>query len=322
MCASLGEPPVGGFRMVAGLCLFVDERGNGSSRVVFLPGAGSMGLDLLPLHERASRTWTSLVYDRAGTGWSQRVPLPRSAHAVTEELRTLLATTGDGPVTLVGHSLGGLYARHFANRFPHDVAGLVLLDPAHEDYDASMPTELTQMRSQNRMLATLARVLDLATRTRPSRALLGLLPAVRHYQRLYRSLFEQEMADWQPDIREALVTAHTSLDGLAVGLRESRNVDDLYDEVRQEGGMPDVPTVILSSTGTDAFRDAVSSGESPDLIEAESAAKLGLYQRLATTVSRGEVRPVEGGHVTLPYRHGGQVIQAVTDVTSGAHPTA
>lgn len=52
MCASLREPPVGGFRMVAGLRLFVDEDGDGSSRVVFLPGAGSMGLDPLPLHER------------------------------------------------------------------------------------------------------------------------------------------------------------------------------------------------------------------------------------------------------------------------------
>lgn len=35
---------------------------------------------------------------------------------------------------LVGHSLGGLYA----SRFPTDVAGLLLFDPAHEDYNASM----------------------------------------------------------------------------------------------------------------------------------------------------------------------------------------
>ncbi len=42
------------------------------------------------------------------------------------------------PYLLVGHSLGGFYARHYAHRFPGEVAGLVLLDLAHEDYDESV----------------------------------------------------------------------------------------------------------------------------------------------------------------------------------------
>ena len=40
------------------------------------------------------------------------------------------------PYLLVGHSLGGLYARHYATRFPGEVAALLVLDPAHEDYDS------------------------------------------------------------------------------------------------------------------------------------------------------------------------------------------
>ena len=81
-----------------------------------------------------------MLYDRAGTGWSDRVELPRSSAEVTDELRNLLRAAGvPAPYLLVGHSLGGLYARHYAQRFPGEVAGLLLLDPAHEDYNAYMP---------------------------------------------------------------------------------------------------------------------------------------------------------------------------------------
>ena len=70
------------------------------------------------------------------------VDLPRRSAEVIDELRALL-TVADVPAPyLVGHSLGGLYARHYAQRYPGEVSGLVLLDPAHEDYNAYMPKDL------------------------------------------------------------------------------------------------------------------------------------------------------------------------------------
>ncbi len=88
----------------------------------------------------------SADYDRAGSGWSDPVKLPRTSTQVTDELRELLRVAGvPAPYLLVGHSLGGLYARHYAVRFPDEVAALLLLDPAHEDYNAYMPQELTKM---------------------------------------------------------------------------------------------------------------------------------------------------------------------------------
>lgn len=280
-------PPVGEFRSVGGVRLLVDQRGAGSPTVVFLPGAGLTGLDYLPLHQSAAASWSSLVYDRAGTGWSGQVALPRTALAVTDELHELISIGAMAPVVLVGHSLGGLYARHYATRFPADVVGLVLLDPAHEDYDAYMPAELTAMRSGNRLFALLNVVVDVALRTAPTKSLLSRLPQIRHYQHLYRALFAHEMAAWSPEVRDPLVNQHASLDWLATGLRESRGIDDLYREVHNAGPMPEVPLVILSSTGTDAFRDAVSSGESPELLQAESEAKLRLYHHIASSVTRG-----------------------------------
>src|SRR5262249_26279034 len=76
---------------VGGLRLFADQLGGGSPTVIFLSGGGTVGLDYLNVHERVARFTTSIVYDRAGTGWSQRVPLPRTAARITDELRALLA---------------------------------------------------------------------------------------------------------------------------------------------------------------------------------------------------------------------------------------
>lgn len=307
-------PPVGEHRVVGGIHLFVDTRGEGSPTVVTLPGAGLAGLDYLLIHEGAAASWSSMLYDRAGTGWSDHVKLPRTAGAVTDELHDLLSSSVQGPVVLVGHSLGGLYARHFARRFPETVQGLVLLDPAHEDYDAYMPAELTAMRSGNRLFALLNVLADVALTTRPTKALLGLLPPVRRYQQLYSKLFSDEMTSWEPHMRETLVRQHASLDWLAVGLRESRDIDDLYREVRDVGPMPDVPLVILVSTGTDGFRDAVSSGESPELLQAEAEAKLQLYGDIASSVTRGRVLSVDGGHLTMPFRHAEHVIDAIREL--------
>jgi pimeloyl-ACP methyl ester carboxylesterase len=45
----------------------------------------------------------------------------------------LLQTSQPLPYVLVGHSLGGVFARLFYNTFPEDVGGMILMDAAHED---------------------------------------------------------------------------------------------------------------------------------------------------------------------------------------------
>src|SRR5580658_551011 len=132
-------PPIGRLYEVGGRRFALDRRGSGGPSVVFLPGAGLIGLDFLNIHEAIARVTTSVVYDRAGTGWSDAIRLPRSAADAAEELRALLEVAGvPPPYILVGHSLGGAYIRRFAQLFPQDVAGLLFLDPAHEGY-ATMP---------------------------------------------------------------------------------------------------------------------------------------------------------------------------------------
>jgi pimeloyl-ACP methyl ester carboxylesterase len=82
-------------------------------------------------------------YDRAGFGWSDSGPMPRTAGRIAGELRTLLDRGNVAPpYVLVGHSYGGLVMRIFAARYRPDVVALVLVDPAHpEDWVNPAPKE-------------------------------------------------------------------------------------------------------------------------------------------------------------------------------------
>ncbi len=74
------------------------------------------------------------AYDRAGSGRSSAGPPPRSMDAEVADLHALLAAANiPGPIVFVGHSLGGIYARLYVQRYPDSVAGLLLLDPTDED---------------------------------------------------------------------------------------------------------------------------------------------------------------------------------------------
>jgi pimeloyl-ACP methyl ester carboxylesterase len=75
------------------------------------------------------------AYDRAGLGWSDPAPGPRTIDDRATELRAMLQAAGlPAPYVLVGHSYGGLVVRRFAALFPRDVAGLVLIDAVEEAF--------------------------------------------------------------------------------------------------------------------------------------------------------------------------------------------
>lgn len=82
------------------------------------------------LQRALAPSYRVVSYDRAGLGWSDLGPMPRTADRIVDELHTLLGRAAiPPPYILVGHSFGGLTMPLFAARFPGEIAGMVLVDP-------------------------------------------------------------------------------------------------------------------------------------------------------------------------------------------------
>ncbi|GAB2875794.1 alpha/beta fold hydrolase [Streptomyces mayteni] len=292
------SPPLGRFHEVGGRRLLLHRAGAGSPSVVFLAGGGTVGLDYWGVQERAAKLTTSVLYDRSGTGWSEGAGSQPSLAEVTDELRELLRVAAvPGPYVLVGHSLGGLHARLFATRFPGEVAGLLLMETDHEEYDAHMPRELTERWA----------AFD------PDEAMPDELPA--EAVALYRELFGRMTADWPAGMREPLIDRHVSPEWIRAGFAVAAHRSRFLDEIRRAGPLPDVPLIVLTATGVDDFKRAVSTGESEELLRAEIDGKRRLYDTLAASVPRGENRLVAGaGHASLHWTHREAVLDAIRDL--------
>lgn len=85
----------------------------------------------------------TLAYNRAGYQGSDAAQGRRDSTTIVAELRGELQRRGIAPpYVLVGHSLGGLYMQYFARQFPHEVAGLVLVDSTHWDEQLRMGADI------------------------------------------------------------------------------------------------------------------------------------------------------------------------------------
>jgi pimeloyl-ACP methyl ester carboxylesterase len=112
--------------------LHVLESGERSGAPTVLLEAGLMStiLSWSNLQQELSRSFRVVSYDRAGLGWSELGPMPRTSDRIVDELRELLRRAGIAPpYVLVGHSFAGLTMPLFAARFPEEIAGMVLVDP-------------------------------------------------------------------------------------------------------------------------------------------------------------------------------------------------
>jgi pimeloyl-ACP methyl ester carboxylesterase len=105
--------------------------GEGTPTVVFDAALGASSLSWSLVHPTVARLTRACAYDRAGFGWSDAGPLPRTAGRIADELHQLLRNAEvPAPYVLVGHSYGGMVMRLFASRHAEEVAALVLIEPA------------------------------------------------------------------------------------------------------------------------------------------------------------------------------------------------
>lgn len=145
---------------VGGERLHISCVGAGSPTVVLDAGLGGSSLDWSLIQPELGRSTRVCAYDRAGMGWSDPGPQPRTPRRIADELHTLLTNAGVvGPYVLVGHSLAGKNVRLFAQQHPEEVAGMVLVDARSEYVDANTsPAEQQAFQQALAAQASLFRV--------------------------------------------------------------------------------------------------------------------------------------------------------------------
>jgi pimeloyl-ACP methyl ester carboxylesterase len=139
--------PPGQLVDVGGYRLHLNCTGKSGPAVVLIAGRGDFSFDWGLVQPDVSRFTRACSYDRAGLAWSDPGPTPRTMRQEAYELHTLLkAARIEAPYVLVGHSVGGLIARVYAEQYPREVAGMVLVDPTHEDTTLMYQGKLVRVR--------------------------------------------------------------------------------------------------------------------------------------------------------------------------------
>jgi pimeloyl-ACP methyl ester carboxylesterase len=115
------------------------QAGTGARAVVLEAGLNNAAtswdrvLPLLAPHVRV------VAYDRAGLGGSAPAPGLVTIDRQIDDLASVIAGLGAGPCVLAGHSWGGILVQLLAFRRPDLAAGLVLVDPGHEEMNSALP---------------------------------------------------------------------------------------------------------------------------------------------------------------------------------------
>jgi len=178
-----------------------------------------------------AKTTRVCAYDRAGRGWSDPSPAPHDARHIAAELHALLINASiEPPYVLVGHSFGGLVTRLYADQFPDQVAGMVIIDGGQPDIrSARFPAEAREKTSAEERFMTVA----------PLLARLGLFRLVGTppdtdlppQQRAEFAAFYASTALWDSMYAEQLVAMPTT-----------------DEQVRQTGSLGDRPLMVVNGS--------------------------------------------------------------------------
>lgn len=130
---------------VGGYELHLRIQGSAEPTVVIDSGCGGTAAEWEFIQRQVARVTRVIAYDRAGCGQSDPGSLPRTCLQIATELERLLAAAEiEGPLVLLGQSLGGMNIRMFASRNLDRVAGMILVDAAHENAFRRLPHAYVQ----------------------------------------------------------------------------------------------------------------------------------------------------------------------------------
>ena len=159
--ASSSNPaPAGRTYQVNGHRLYLNCVGTGEPTVVLFNGLGERTPSWAWVQRSLSSKTRVCAFDRAGQGWSGAAAGRQDGHELASDVHGLLmAADISGPYVLAGHSTGGTYALVYAAQYPHEVAGVALIDSATPyQFDLpDYPTFYSVWRRASGLLPSLSR---------------------------------------------------------------------------------------------------------------------------------------------------------------------
>jgi pimeloyl-ACP methyl ester carboxylesterase len=147
--------PLGKMVDLGGYRIHLYCTGSGKQTVMLSPGGGDFSFAWYLVQQRLQNSARVCSYDRGGSAWSDPGPQPLTLRQEAYELELALKLSGEkGPYILAGHSIGGLVVRTFAEGYPDETSGIVLVDAPSPDGTMGYYGKLVRVR-------------DLAKRTIP-----------------------------------------------------------------------------------------------------------------------------------------------------------
>ena len=227
-------PPPGQLVDVGGHRLHVWCTGAGNPAVILESGLAGSTAGWGFVQPEIARFTRVCSYDRAGMGYSDPGPSPRTARRIAGELNTLIDRSGiTVPVVLVAASSGGFDVRVFSSDHPDRVSGLVLVDASHEDQAHEVP----RLARWVPLLSSLGifRLLGVSFDLDPSL----LAPPVQAFARAtrFRAAGYQAAADEIIHIRESASEVRTSRRKLAIPVvvvTGARNADATWRQLQRD----------------------------------------------------------------------------------------
>jgi pimeloyl-ACP methyl ester carboxylesterase len=280
----------------------IDCSGQGSPTVVLESGSGGPSLDWLMVQAEVAKFSRVCSYDRAGYGWSDSGPEPRSSLQIAHELKQLLQAAGEkGPYLLVGHSMGGYDIRVYTGQYPDDVAGVVLVDASHEGQDLRAPESIRKWSQDYRKHPGWKKLKYFFQLHLGWARLTADLDAPEFWPKAFRD--EEEFLTLPTKHQFATIDEDQVFSTLSAA------------QVRSAGNLGDRPLIVLTATRQD---DVPPEIPAKDARAEEDLWVHQLQPELARLSTHGKQIIVDSSH-ELPTEHPEVVVSAIHDVWLAVH---